>query len=246
MKDDPSIPLAAAPGAAGPTSRTNAVADAVRHESRLAFLRRLAAAGMALLRGLVAGAEARAPGLSAPKRAGEGAATLADRFGYLAKAVRVAILLRRRLAEAGPGALPALGPAADPARACSDAPRYERETPERQTSTSQSYDRETPERGPSERSGDPWLDRSDEAEFKRRSLPALVRRLCAILEVTFDPALWGDGRAGRARAPAKATPSASGANLAPVRSAARRPSISGAAASSSPWPPAAPLAHSSG
>lgn len=106
------------------------------------------------------------------------AAGLAETFARVSKAIRLAILLRQRLEAAGPGALmSALAAAVRIRRRAAPVgtvPPAERPAERRDSET------------------DPWLDRTDDAELRRRTAPALVRRLCAILGVAHEPALWTD------------------------------------------------------
>jgi hypothetical protein len=174
-----------------PDGQGSAAPDPARHARRLAFLHGLAEAGMAMARRLCDQARR---GLVSRERGA--AAGLAETFARVSKAIRLAILLRQRLAAAGPGALMSALAAAVRIRRRADpvgtVPPAERPAERRDSET------------------DPWLDRTDDAELRRRTAPALVRRLCAILGVTHDPALWTDPSVeGHPPGPAPAPPPAS-------------------------------------
>jgi hypothetical protein len=159
------------PAAAPSTAAADPVRD--RHARRLGFLHRLAKAGMEQARGLFTRVTAR----------------VTEDFERLAKAIRLAILLRRRLEEVGPGFSTACP--APPSRApTEDSDPSDRPEP---TELGEAIARLSGAgREPRERTGDPWLDRDDDTELDTLPVAVLVQRLCEILDVPYDPDLWAD------------------------------------------------------
>jgi hypothetical protein len=151
----------------------------VRHARRLGFLERLAAAGMEKARGLVARA----------------AIHLIEDFERITKAIRLAILLRRRLEAACPWGLaaPASAPSPTPAGPSDPDELVELAEMAEAMGVAPRAERDRPDRDVVEPTGDPWLDRADALELDTLPVAALVRRLCEILDVPFDPELWADG-----------------------------------------------------
>ncbi|MBS0411945.1 MAG: hypothetical protein JSR86_18650 [Proteobacteria bacterium] len=181
---------------AAPTPPTATEPVWARHARRLAFLHRLAGIGMEKARAL----------------ASQAAARVVDDFVRVAKAIRIAILLRRRLEELGPQ-----DPAAPAAPAIADGPRPQPpERPEaaelaelrRAVARNPSAERDRADRDLGEPTGDPWLDRDDDLELDTLPVAALVARLCDILGVPFDPDLWAgaDTPIGAQGPPARRVP----------------------------------------
>jgi hypothetical protein len=195
------------PAAPSPTAATEPAR--ARHARRLAFLHRLAKVGMETARALASQVTAR----------------VVDDFMRVAKAIRLAILLRRRLEELGPQdpATPAAPTkAAGPQRPQPPEPPEPPETAElaelgEAVARNSNSERDPADRDLDEPTGDPWLDRDDDLELDTLPVAALVARLCEILGVAFDPDLWAgaDAPIGAQGPPARRVPS---------QGAARRPS----------------------
>jgi len=184
------------PAAPSPTAATEPAR--ARHARRLAFLHRLAKVGMETARALASQVTAR----------------VVEDFMRVTKAIRLAILLRRRLEELGPQdpATPAAPTkAAGPQRPQPPEPPEAAELAELSEAVARNSnsERDPADRDLDEPTGDPWLDRDDDLELDTLPVAALVARLCEILGVAFDPDLWAgaDAPIGAQGPPARRVPS---------------------------------------